>query len=62
MSLAKNTQLALNKNVKDVNSTRIDNLIRRVDKFDDVKPRETVWSEQRLLDTVRTHVWNEIGD
>jgi hypothetical protein len=33
-----------------------DEFLKRLEKFDLVKPRETVWSEQRFLDTVRSYV------
>lgn len=35
---------------------RIDSLLKRIEKFDDIQPDETIWSEQRILKTVRSYV------
>lgn len=56
--------MALSDKVKAVQSGvdlgRIETLLKRLEKFDDIQPNETVWSEQRMLGTVRSHVRGEI--
>ena len=38
---------------------RIEGLLKRLEKFEDIQPKETVWSEQRILETVRSHIEND---
>lgn len=42
---------------------RIENLLKRLEKFEDIQPNETVWSERRMLGTVRSYVQadSEVG-
>ena len=55
--------MALTDKVKAVQShtnlRRIEGFLKRLEKFDDIQPDETVWSEQRVLKTVRSHVQSE---
>ncbi len=37
----------------------IENLLSRIEKFDSIKPEETIWSEQRLMQNIRTLFHNE---
>lgn len=38
------------------NLGRIEGLLKRLEKFEDIQPNETIWSERRMLGTVRSHV------
>lgn len=49
MSVAKTVSEFQNRNFK-----RIDDILEKIKKFEKIKPEETIWSEKRLLDTVRT--------
>lgn len=50
MKLTKKTSEIIKQNRDD----RIDQIIKKIEKFDSIKPNETVWSEQRLLEAVRS--------
>lgn len=38
---------------------RIEALLKRLEKFDDIRPKETVWSEQRMMEGVRYYIQSE---
>jgi hypothetical protein len=55
--------MALTDKVKAVQSGidlgRIENLLKRLEKFEDIQPNETVWSEQRMLGVVRSYIGSD---
>ncbi len=56
--------MALTKKVKatkkyPMSSKHIEAFLKRIEKFDNIKPKETIWSEKRMMDGVRSYVQNE---